>query len=258
MPSSDPDNQAIPTGKQITPEEHMTDEFSQGTRQLRVATMGHAGHGKTTLTAAINHVLSMNGRAKKESSKFQGAEIHRSEYASDKCVYEHIDAPTDLVPNTISGAAQFDAAILVVSAADGPLEQTRDHILHAKEAGVPRIVAFVNFCDMVDDNELLELVELEVRDLLSFCGFAGDDAPVINGSALRALKARSTDDPWARKVIDLVASLDRHIPLSETRVPRAPQAAQTTPPVKAPDAARPPGAVPSLTERLRDLFGRKR
>ena len=236
----------------------MTDEFSRGKPQLKVATMGHAGHGKTTLTAAINHVLSMKGRAKKESSKFQGTEIHRSEYESDKRVYEHIDAPTDLVPNTISSAAQFDAAILVVSAADGPLPQTREHLLHAKEAGVPRIVVFLNFCDMVDDKEMLELVEMEVRELLSHCGFAGNDAPVINGSALRALEARSADDPWARKVIDLVASLDRHIPQGETRVPRAPQAAQTPPPVKAPDAARPPGAVPSLTERLRDLFGRKR
>ena len=235
----------------------MTDEFSRGKPQLKVATMGHAGHGKTTLTAAINHVLSMKGRAKKEG-KFQGTEIHRSEYESDKRVYEHIDAPTDLAPNTISSAAQFDAAILVVSAADGPMPQTREHILHAKEAGVPRIVVFLNFCDMVDDKELLELVELEVRELLSHCGFAGNDAPVINGSALGALEARSADDPWARKVIDLVASLDRHIPLSETRVPRAPQAAQTPPPVKAPDAARSPGAVPSLTERLRDLFGRKR
>ena len=236
----------------------MTDEFSRGKPQLKVATMGHAGHGKTTLTAAINHVLSMKGRAKKEGKSFQGTEIHRSEYESDKRVYEHIDAPTDLVPNTISSAAQFDAAILVVSAADGPLPQTREHILHAKEAGVPRIVVFLNFCDMVDDNELLELVEVEVRELLSLCGFAGNGAPVINGSALRALEARSADDPWARKVIDLVASLDRHIPLSETRVPRAPQAAQTPPLVKAPDAARSPGAVPSLTERLRDLFGRRR
>jgi len=220
--------------------------------------MGHAGHGKTTLTAAINHVLSMKGRAKKEG-KFQGSDIHRSAYESDKRVYEHSDAPTDLIPTTVTSAAQFDGAILVVSAADGPLPQTREHLLHAKQVGVPRIVVFLNFCDMVDDKELLELVEIEVRELLSYCGFAGDDAPVINGSALKALDARSADDQWAKRVIDLVASLDKHIPLSETRVPRAPQeAAQTPPPVKAPDAARSPGAVPSFSERLRDLFGRKR
>ncbi|MGH8673603.1 MAG: GTP-binding protein [Burkholderiales bacterium] len=236
----------------------MTEEFSRGKPQLKVATMGHAGHGKTTLTAAINHVLSMKGRAKKEGKSFQGTEIHRSEYESDKRVYEHIDAPTDLAPNTISGAAQFDGAILLVSAADGPMQQTKEHIQHAKQSGVPRIVVFLNFCDVVDDKDLLELVELEVRELLSMCEFPGDDVPVITGSALKALGARSIDDPWARKVIDLVASLDRHIPLSETRVPRAPQAAQTPPLVKAPDAARSPGAVPSLTERLRDLFGRKR
>ena len=229
----------------------MTEEFSRGKPRLKVATMGHAGHGKTTLTAAINHVLSMQGRAKKEG-KIQGIDTHRSEYESDKRVYEHIDAPTDLIPNTITGAAQFDAAILVVSAADGPLPQTREHILHAKQEGVPCIAVFLNFCDMVNDKELLELVEIEVRELLSYCKFPGEGTPVINGSALKALQARSADDPWARKVIDLVASLDKHIPLSETRVQKAPHAAQ------APQAARSPGAVPSFTERLRDLFGRKR
>ena len=230
---------------------------------MKVATVGHAGHGKTTLTAAINHVLSMKGRAKKEG-KFQGIDIHRSEYESDKRVYEHIDAPTDLIPNTVTGAAQFDGAILVVSAADGPMPQTQEHVLHAKQAGVPRIVVFLNNCDMVDDRELIELVEIEVRELLSAHDFPGDATPVIAGSALKALKARSADDPWARKVIDLVASLDQHIPLSETRVQRAPQsvqapqAAQAPQSAQAPKTARSPGAVPSFTERLRDLFGRKR
>ncbi len=241
----------------------MTEELSRGKPQLKVVTMGHAGHGKTTLTAAINHVLSMKGRAKKEG-KAQGIDIHRSGYESDRCVYEHIDAPTDLIPNTITGAARFDCAMLVVSAADGPMPQTREHILHAKQAGVPRIAVFLNFCDTVNDKELIELVEMEVRELLSYCKFPGKGTPVINGSALKALQARSADDPWARKVIDLIASLDEYIPLSatgkarlilpvsETPAQKAPQAAQ------APQAARSPGAVPSFTERLRDLFGRKR
>ncbi|MBI2750748.1 MAG: hypothetical protein HYX43_15885, partial [Burkholderiales bacterium] len=148
--------------------------------------------------------------------------------------------------------------------------QTREHLLHAKQVGVPRIVVFLNFCDVVDDKELIELVEMEVRELLSQCGFAGNDTSAINGSALKALDARSADDRWAKKVIDLVASLDQHIPLSETRALRAPHAAQASQagqapqpaqqpqPVKAPDAARSPGAVPSFSERLRDLFGRKR
>jgi elongation factor Tu len=247
----------------------MTEEFSRGKPQLKVVTMGHAGHGKTTLTAAINHVLAMKGRAKKEG-KAQGIDIHRSAYESDKRVYEHIDAPTDLIPNAITGAAHFDGAILVVSAADGPMPQTLEHIQHARQAGVPRIVVFLNFCDMVDDKELLELVEIEVRELLSANGFPGDATPIINGSALKALQARSADDPWAMKVIDLVASLDKHIALGETPLQRAPQSAQAPRSAQAPQSARvpqsaqvpqstlPPGAVPTFTERLRDLFGRKR
>jgi elongation factor Tu len=224
--------------------------------------MGHAGHGKTTLTAAINHVLSMQGRAKKEG-KFQGTEVSRSEYESDQRVYAHVDAPTELFSSTVTSAARFDGGILVVSAADGPMPQTREHILHAHQIGVPRVVVFLNFCDLVEDKELIELIELEARELLSHCGFAGDEAPVISGSALKALAARSADDAWARKVIDLVASMDTHISLSETRVPSAPQVAHAPQSVKAPhveppQAARSPGAVPSFTERLRDLFGRKR
>ena len=226
--------------------------------------MGHAGHGKTTLTAAINHVLSMKGRAKKEG-KFQGTDVSRSEYESDQRVYEHVDAPTELFSRTATSAARFDGGILVVSVADGPMPQAREHLLHAKQIGVHRIVVFLNFCDRVDDKDLLELVEIEVRELLSYCGFAGDDAPVIYGSALKALEARSAEDPWARKVIDLVASLDRHISLSEARAPSAaqvalaPQSAEASRSnAQASQAARSPGAVPSFTERLRDLFGRKR
>ncbi|HEV8096812.1 MAG TPA: GTP-binding protein [Burkholderiales bacterium] len=240
----------------------MTEELSRGKPRSKVATMGHAGHGKTTLTAAINHVLSMKGRAKKES-KLQGADVSRSEYESDQRVYEHVDAPTELFSSTATGAARFDGGILVVSVADGPMPQTREHILHAKQIGMPRIVVFLNFCDQVEDRELIELIELEARELLSHCGFSGDDAPVIKGSALKALAARSADDPWARKVLDLVASLDQHIGLSGNRTLGAPQVAHAPQSVKAlqvepQQAARSPGAVPSFTERLRDLFGRKR
>ena len=133
---------------------------------MKVATMGSKGHGKTTLTAAINHVLSMKGRAKKEG-KARGADTHQSEYESDKRFYEHTDAPAHAIKDTITSAAQFDGAILVVSAADGPMPQTQEHILHAKQAGISHIVVFLNNCDMVDDKELLELVETELRELLS-------------------------------------------------------------------------------------------
>jgi len=241
----------------------MAEEFSRDKSLLKVATIGHAGHGKTTLTAAINHVLSMKGRAKK-AGKLQGTDVQRSEYESDKRVYEHLDAPTDRILDTITSAAQFDGAILVVSAADGPMPQTLEHIQHARQAGVHCVVVFLNKSDMVDDKDLLDLIEMEVRELLSQNGFSGDDAPVINGSALKALAARSADDPWARKVTDLVASLDEHVPPSETRAPRASraapvsQSASASHAAQAPQATRPPGAVPSFSERLRDLFGRKR
>lgn len=186
----------------------MTEEFSGGKPQLKVATMGHKGHGKTTLTAAINHVLSMNGRAKKNAN---------AQYESEKRVYEHIDAPEQSIKNTITSAAQFDGAILVVSAADGPMPQTLEHLLQAKQAGVPSIVVFLNFCDLVDDEELISLVEMELRDLLSKHGFP-EGTPIITGSALKALKAKSADDSWARKVVELVAALDEHIPLSDWKI----------------------------------------
>ena len=186
----------------------MAEEFSQGKPQLKVANMGHKGHGKTTLTAAIKHVLSMKGRAKKEGKG----------YESDKRVYEHIDAPEEAVKSTITGAAQFDGAILVVSAADGPMPQTQEHLQHAKQAGLSHVVVFLNFCDMVDDKELISLVEMELRDLLSKHEFPEERTPIITGSALKALKAKSADDPWARKVVDLVAALDEHIPLSDWKI----------------------------------------
>jgi elongation factor Tu len=238
----------------------MTEESTRGKPQLKVATMGHAGHGKTTLTAAINHVLSMKGRAIKEG-KARGTDNHRSEYESDKRFYEHIDVPEHAIRHTITSAAQFDGAILVVSAADGPMPQTLEHILLARQVGVPYIVVFLNKADMVDDKELLELVEEEVRELLSKYEFPGEKTPVIIGSALKALEARSADDPWARKVIDLVAALDEYIPLSATGKARLILPVSETPAPKAPQAAgtdRSPGAVPSFTERLRELFGRKR
>jgi len=240
----------------------MTEEFSRGKPQLKVATMGHAGHGKTALTAAINHVLSMKGRAKK-AGNFPGIDVHHSAYESDQRVYKHIDAPTDLIAHTITSAAQFDGAILVVSAADGPMPQTLEHIQHARQVGVHRIVAFLNKSDLVDDKDLLDLIEMEVRELLSHNGFSGDDVPVIHGSALKAMAARSADDPWAGKVMDLVASLDEHVSSSETRAPSVPRGAHVSQSVNTSQgaqahAARSPGAVPSFTDRLRDLFGRKR
>lgn len=171
----------------------MTEEFSRGKPQLKVATMGHAGHGKTTLTAAINQVLSMKGRAKKEG-KLQGIDVHHSAYESDKRIYEHIDAPTELFSSTATSAARLDGGILVVSVADGPMPDTREHILHAKQVGVPCIVVFLNKSDMIGDKELIELIDMEVRELLSLCGFAGDDAVPSFTERLRDLFGRKRQE----------------------------------------------------------------
>ena len=223
----------------------MTEELSPGKTPFKVATIGHEGHGKTTLTAAIKHVMSMQSQANMRA-------------------YEHIDAPTDLIPDTITAAARFDCAILVVSAADGPLDQTRDHLQHAKQIGVPVNGVFLNFCDMVDDREMIELLEMEIRELLSYCGFSGDDTPIIEGSALQALATRSVNDPWADKVIELLATLDHFVAPGEVPAQEAPQAtpmmraAPMAQPAQASDSSVSPGAVPSFGERLRGLFGRKR
>jgi len=202
------------------------EKFTRGKPHLNVGTIGHVDHGKTTLTAAITHVLFMKGWAKKEENvdqidnapeeKARGITIalHHSEYESDKRHYAHIDAPghADYIKNMITGAAQMDGAILVVAATDGPMPQTREHILLARQVGVPSIIVFLNKVDQVDDPELIDLVESEVRELLKKYEFPGDTTPIIRGSALKALNAKSIDDPDAKPILDLVKALDEFIP----------------------------------------------
>ncbi len=202
------------------------EKFSRSKPHVNVGTIGHVDHGKTTLTAAITHVLFMKGLARKEEKvdqidnapeeRARGITIalHHSEYESEKRHYAHIDAPghADYIKNMITGAAQMDGAILVVAATDGPMPQTREHILLAHQVGVPNIIVFLNKCDMVDDPELIDLVESEVRELLKKYQFDGDNAPVIRGSALKALEAKSVDDPAVKPILDLVAALDAYIP----------------------------------------------
>ncbi len=193
---------------------------------MNIGTIGHVDHGKTTLTAAITHVLFMKGLAKKEENvdqidnapeeKARGITIalHHSEYESDTRHYAHVDAPghADYIKNMITGAAQMDGAILVVAATDGPMPQTREHILLARQVGVPSIVVFLNKCDMVDDPELIELVASEVRELLNKYNFPGDTTPIIRGSALKALATTSPDDPDAKPILDLIKAVDEFIP----------------------------------------------
>ncbi len=202
------------------------EKFQRGKKHVNVGTIGHVDHGKTTLTAAITHVLFMKGLAKKEEGvnqidnapeeKARGITIalHHSEYESEKRHYAHIDAPghADYIKNMITGAAQMDGAILVVSAADGPMPQTREHILLARQVGVPSIIVFLNKVDMVDDPELVDLVESEVRELLKKYNFPGDETPVIRGSALKALESKSADEEAAKPILDLVKALDDYIP----------------------------------------------
>ncbi len=202
------------------------EKFQRSKKHVNVGTIGHVDHGKTTLTAAITHVLFMKGLAKKEEGvnqidnapeeKARGITIalHHSEYESEKRHYAHIDAPghADYIKNMITGAAQMDGAILVVSAADGPMPQTREHILLARQVGVPSIIVFLNKVDMVDDPELIDLVESEVRELLKKYSFPGDETPVIRGSALKALEAKSGDDEAAKPILELVKALDDYIP----------------------------------------------
>ena len=201
-------------------------KFERNKPHLNVGTIGHVDHGKTTLTAAITHVLKLNGLIDKEESvdqidnapeeKARGITIalHHSEYQSEKRHYAHIDAPghADYIKNMITGAAQMDGAVLVVSAADGPMPQTREHILLARQVGVPAVLVFLNKVDMVDDPELIDLVEAEVRDLLKKYEFPGDETPIIRGSALKALQATSADDPFAKSVMELVNKLDEYVP----------------------------------------------
>ncbi|MBI4086297.1 MAG: elongation factor Tu [Candidatus Liptonbacteria bacterium] len=202
------------------------EKFSREKPHVNVGTIGHVDHGKTTLTAAITHVLFLKGLIKKEESvsqidnapeeKARGITIalHHSEYESDKRHYAHIDAPghADYIKNMITGAAQMDGAVLVVAATDGPMPQTREHILLARQVGVPAVIVFLNKVDMVDDPELVDLVESEVRELLKKYEFPGDEVPIIRGSALKALNAKSADDPDAKPILDLVKALDEYIP----------------------------------------------
>jgi elongation factor Tu len=201
------------------------EKFDRSKPHVNIGTIGHVDHGKTTLTAAITKVLSRKGQASFKSydqidnapeEKERGITIATShvEYSTDKRHYAHVDCPghADYVKNMITGAAQMDGAILVVSAADGPMPQTREHILLARQVGVPYIVVFLNKVDMVDDPELLELVELEVRELLTSYNFPGDSVPVIKGSALKALEAES-DNEWTQKIVELMNAVDEYIPL---------------------------------------------
>ncbi|MGB7957408.1 MAG: elongation factor Tu [Minisyncoccia bacterium] len=202
------------------------EKFNRSKPHVNIGTIGHVDHGKTTLTAAITHVLHMKGLAKKEEGvdqidnapeeKARGITIalHHSEYESETRHYAHVDAPghADYIKNMITGAAQMDGAILVVAATDGPMPQTREHILLAHQVGVPKIVVFLNKCDMVDDPELIDLVESEVRELLKKYEFDGDNAPVIRGSALKALNAKSPEDPDAKPILDLIKAVDEYIP----------------------------------------------
>ncbi len=200
-------------------------KFERKKPHLNVGTIGHVDHGKTTLTAAITHILKLKGLIEKEESvdmidnapeeKARGITIalHHSEYESEARHYAHIDCPghADYVKNMITGAAQMDGAILVVSAADGPMPQTREHILLARQVGVPAIVVFLNKVDQVDDPELIDLVEAEVRELLKKYEFPGDQIPIIRGSATKALAAKSVDEDAAKPILELIKALDDYI-----------------------------------------------
>jgi len=204
----------------------MAEKFERNKPHVNVGTIGHVDHGKTTTTAAILHVMGMKGGAKKVLSvdeidnspeeKERGITISTThvEYESDKRHYAHVDCPghADYIKNMITGAAQMDGAILVVSAADGPMPQTREHILLARQVGVPQIVVFLNKVDMVDDPELVDLVEEEIRELLTKYEYDGKGIKIIRGSALKALESKSADDEGAKPIIELVAALDEAIP----------------------------------------------
>ena len=203
-------------------------QFERSKPHVNVGTIGHVDHGKTTLTAAITTILSKKGFAEAKrydqidaapEEKERGITINTAhvEYQTEKRHYAHVDCPghADYVKNMITGAAQMDGAILVVSAADGPMPQTREHILLARQVGVPTIVVFMNKCDMVDDPELLDLVEMEVRDLLTQYDFPGDKIPIVRGSAVKALAAGDPNHADAKCVLDLMDAVDNYIPLPE-------------------------------------------
>ncbi len=198
------------------------EKFDRSKTHVNIGTIGHVDHGKTTLTAAITNVLAGKGQAEAQAydqidgapeEKERGITINTAhvEYQTEKRHYAHVDCPghADYVKNMITGAAQMDGAILVVASTDGPMPQTREHILLASQVGVERIIVFLNKCDMVDDEELVDLVEMEVRELLSEYGFDGDNAPIIRGSALKALEG---DEAWVGKIEELMEAVDSYIP----------------------------------------------
>ena len=201
------------------------EKYERKKPHVNIGTIGHIDHGKTTLTAAITKIAGLKGEGsfvsydeidKAPEEKERGITIATAhvEYETDKRHYAHVDCPghADYIKNMITGAAQMDGGIRVVAATDGPMPQTREHILLARQVGVPQLVVFLNKCDLVDDEELLELVELEVRELLSSYDFPGDDVPVIRGSALKALECESADAPEAKCIIDLLQACDDFIP----------------------------------------------
>jgi elongation factor Tu len=205
-------------------------KFERTKPHVNIGTIGHVDHGKTTLTSAITNVLAAQGLAEKKKydeidaapeEKARGITINifHAEYETATRHYAHVDCPghADFVKNMITGAAQMDGAILVVSAADGPMPQTREHILLARQVGVPYIVVFMNKCDMVDDPELLDVVELEIRDLLDKYGFPGDKTPIIRGSALKVMEQDPIDleNEWTKKIVELMEAVDTFIPTPE-------------------------------------------
>jgi elongation factor Tu len=209
----------------------MAEEFKRDKPHVNVGTIGHVDHGKTTLTAAILTVLNRQGGG--YSSKMKGVDqidnapeekargitiaLSHNEYETPNRHYAHIDAPghADYIKNMITGAAQMDGAVLVVAATDGAMPQTREHVLLAKQVGVPKIIVFLNKCDMVDDQDMIEMVEEEIRELLTKQGFDGANAPVIRGSGLKALESADNNDPWAQKVLELVNAMDTYFPMPE-------------------------------------------
>src|SRR3989339_1691477 len=207
----------------------MAGKFERTKPHLNVGTIGHVDHGKTTLTAAILHVLDMNkdqgygarvetidkiDSAPEERARGITIALHHSEYETPKRHYAHVDAPghQDYIKNMITGAAQMDAAVLVVAASDGPMPQTREHILLARQVGVPYVLVFLNKVDQVDDPEMIDLVETEIRELLNKYQFPGDKTPIIRGSGLKALEAKSKDHPAVQPILELAKQLDEYVP----------------------------------------------
>lgn len=204
----------------------MAEKFERSKPHVNVGTIGHVDHGKTTLTAAILHVLNLAGNkvrmenidqidsAPEEKARGITIALHHSEYETAKRHYAHIDAPghADYIKNMITGAAQMDGAVLVVAATDGAMPQTREHILLASQVGVPKIIVFLNKVDMVDDKEMIDLVEEELRELLTKYKYDGANTPIIRGSGLKALEAKSAEDEWAKPILELAKQLDEYIP----------------------------------------------